>query len=109
MSTNKPAPAQIEAAKNLLQKEGYEIKKPRPDPRIGDVVRIKGSGKTFDALIVFHETSDADYQYGGVEVSTGDYCHIYTENLWIDREEWAKDDGQYTVIGHVNLDKWIKK
>lgn len=107
----------IEEAKKLLQKEGYEVKKKRPDPRIGDIVRIKESDgiltKVYNILITFHQTDNAApddmYDYGGVEISKGRYRDMDTEPIWIDRDEWAENDGKYTVIGHVDLDKWIKR
>ena len=104
----------INAAKKLLEKAGYTVTMNRPDPRIGDVVRFKSSDSTYeDMLITFHQldpaTADDVYDFGGVIVSEKRYADIYTEPCWIDRDEWAKDDGTYEVIGHVNLDKWIKR
>lgn len=107
------AKARIAAAKKLLEAEGYTLTKKRPDPRIGDVVRFYGDDGDHDVLITFHQTDDATpddvYDFGGVIVSEQGYADQYTEACWIDRDEWAKDDGQYEVVGHVNLDKWIKR
>jgi len=102
---------EINAAMKLLKQEGYTVTKKRPDPRIGDVVRFTDDDGTYDVLITFHvlgRNEDA-YEYGGVTVSEQDYKDQYTEACWIDRNEWAKDDGQYEVIGHVDLTKWTKR
>lgn len=104
----------IRAALKLLEKEGYTVTKKRQDPRIGDVVRFKcDEGEPYDVLITFHQTDNSydgdQYDFGGVIVSEMKYADQSTDAIWIDRNEWAKDDGQYEVIGHVNLDKWIKR
>lgn len=105
--------ARIAAAKKLLEAEGYTLTKKRPDPRIGDVVRFHEDDGDYDVLITFHQTDaaerDESYDFGGVIVSEQGYDYQDTDNLWIDRNEWVKDDGQYEVVGHVNLDKWIKR
>lgn len=113
--------AQINAAKKLLEKEGFTVTKTKPgyeviqkrtDPRIGDVVRFH-MDMNCDVLVTFHQTDDAStddvYSFGGVVVSEQNYNDMHTEHFWIDRNEWAKDDGKYEVIGHVDLDKWIKR
>lgn len=94
----------------LLKQQGYTVTKVRPDPRIGDVVRFHGEGP-YDVLITFHELgrNEDAYEYGGVVVSEQKYIDQCSEALWIDRNEWAKDDGQYEVIGHVDLTQWIKR
>ena len=105
----------IEAAKKLLERKGYTVKANRPDPRIGDVVRFRdeaGSdgGKLKTVLITFHQIKpsalDDVWAFGGVYVHSGTYEAMYTEPVWIDSVEWAKDDGQYEVIGHVDLSKF---
>jgi hypothetical protein len=106
--------AQINAAMKLLKKEGYTVNKKRPDPRIGDVVRMEGDrGELIDLLITFRQIDSATledvYEYGGIVVSEQTYMDQYTDSMWIDRNEWAKDDGQYEVVGHVDLTKWIKR
>ena len=108
----------IQTAVDLLKKNGYTVTKKRADPRIGDVVRMRDEltdGVPDEVLITFHRTdpdpanTDDVYDFGGVIVSKQNYDHQYSEALWIDRKEWAKDDGQYEVIGHVNLDKYVKE
>lgn len=106
--------AQINAAMKLLKNEGYTVNKKRPDPRIGDVVRFNcDSEGPYDVLITFHQTTPANnmdcWDYGGMEIIERPYDNMNTEACWIDRNEWAKDDGQYEVIGHVDLTKWIKR
>lgn len=100
----------IAEAKALLTANGYEVKSRRPDPKIGDVVRFRDDG--MDVLIAFHQTDAIErgdeYVFGGVPMHIGGYDDIYTEPMWIDRNEWAKDDGQYEVIGHVDLTKYTK-
>ena len=107
------AKARIAAAKKLLEAEGYTLTKKRPDPRIGDVVRFYGDDEDYDVLITFHQLDDATpedtYDFGGVIVSERKYEYQHTDSMWIDRDEWAKDDGQYEVVGHMNLDKWIRR
>lgn len=103
----------ILAAKKLLESKGYTVKVNRPDPRIGDVVRVWAwedkRGVLCDMLVTFNQTDstgpDDVYRFGGVYVHCGTYEAMYTELVWIDSEEWAKDDGQYEVIGHVDLSK----
>ena len=111
MPTKKPLT--VAAAKKLLEANGYTVNKRREDPKIGDVVRMDdGDGKTMDILITFHQTDitgpDDVFTYGGVEVAVGTYHQLYTEPCWIDRDEWAKDDGQYKVVGHVDLSGFTK-
>jgi hypothetical protein len=102
----------ILAAKKLLESKGYTVKAVRPDPRIGDVVRIweNGGGVLCNMLVTFNQTDstgpDDTFRFGGVYVHSGTYEAMYTEPVWIDSEEWAKDDGQYEVIGHVDLSKF---
>ena len=113
MST-KTSKTAINAALKLLKKEGYTVEKKRPDPRIGDVVRMHYDDGTFDdVLITFHQLDrngpDDVFPFGGVVVSERKYNDQYTEAMWIDENEWARVDGQYEIIGHVNLDKWIKR
>ena len=109
MATAKKSP--IQTAVDLLKKNGYAVTKKRADPRIGDVVRFRD--EKADLLITFHQTDrqtpDDSYTFGGVIVGRNVYAKLYVDNLWIDRNEWAKDDGQYEVIGHVNLDKYVKE
>lgn len=100
----------IEEAKALLLASGYSVKSNRPDPRIGDVVLIASEGH--EVLITFHQapgaTMDDVYVFGGVVVSRANYSDQNTDTYWIDRNEWAKDDGQYKVVGHVDLTKYTK-
>ncbi len=112
MPTKKPLT--IAASKKLLEANGYTVNKCREDPKIGDVVRMgRDNGDTMDILITFHQTDDATdddiFDFGGVEVAVGTYKQLYTEPCWIDRDEWAKDDGQYQVVGHVDLSEFTKK
>ena len=110
MTTKKQDPT--EAAKKLLESKGYTVKANRPDPRIGDVVRFKDAQnlELYNMLVTFHQTDstgpDDVYRFGGVYVHSGTYEAMYTEPVWIDSVEWAKDDGQYEVIGHVDLSKF---
>ena len=111
MPTKKPLT--IAASKKLLEANGYTVNKCREDPKIGDVVRMgRDNGDTMDILITFHQTDDATdddiFDFGGVEVAIGTYDQLYTEPCWIDRDEWAKDDGQYQVVGHVDLSGFTK-
>lgn len=106
-------PKSITAAKKLLESNGYEVKMKRPDPKIGDVVRFDTDEDGIcDVLITFHQTDDTTiddvYDFGGVVVSEGRWDDLNTDAHWIDREEWAKDDGQYTIVGHVDLSKYTK-
>ena len=101
----------IEAAKKLLESKGYTVKTNRPDPRIGDVVKFKDDyAKLNTMLVTFNQTDstgpDDVYRFGGCVVHSGTYEAMYTEPVWIDSVEWAKDDGQYEVIGHVDLSKF---
>ena len=100
----------IEDAKALLLASGYTIKRNRADPRIGDVVWMAPGGQ--ELLITFHQTDDATkadvYDFGGVIVSVTNYANQDTEIFWINRNEWAKDDGMYKVVGHVDLTKYTK-
>jgi hypothetical protein len=103
----------IEAAKKLLESKGYTVKANRPDPRIGDVVKVwdeAGMKVLHTMLVAFHQTDstgpDDTYHFGGVYVHSGTYDAMYTEPVWIDSVEWAKDDGQYEVVGHVDLSKF---
>jgi hypothetical protein len=110
MSRKKQDP--ILAAKRLLESKGYTVKTNRPDPRIGDVVRFRDdtSDTLNSVLITFHQTEptgpDDSFVFGGVHIHSGTYDTMFTESMWIDSEEWAKDDGQYEVIGHVDLSKF---
>jgi hypothetical protein len=108
----------ILTAVDLLKKNGYTVTKKRADPRIGDVVRFRDEltdGVPDEVLITFHQTepdpgnTEDVWDFGGVIVSKKKWVEQYTEAMWIDRNEWAKDDGQYEVIGHVNLDKYMKE
>lgn len=109
MSKTNPASdrAAINRAKRLLEKNGYTVAKYRPDPRIGDVVRFHEGDKPYDVLITFYQTDSVTpedvYAFGGVQVGRGTYLQLCTEPLWIDQNEWQKDDGQYEVIGHIDL------
>lgn len=102
----------IEAAKKLLESKGYTVKTNRPDPRIGDVVRFRddASDTLNTVLITFHQTKpsalDDVWAFGGVHIHSGAYDDMFTESMWIDSVEWAKDDGQYEVVGHVDLSKF---
>ena len=112
MPTKKPLT--VAAAKKLLEANGYTVNKRREDPKIGDVVRMDdGDGKTMDILITFHQTDitgpDDVFTYGGAEVAVGTYKQLHIEPCWIDRDEWARDDGQYQVVGHVDLSRFTKK
>lgn len=100
----------ITAAKNLLERSGYSVKKKRDDPKIGDVIRFyDGCSDPYNVLITFHQTkpdnADDVWDFGGVIVSEGLYEDMNSDACWIDRNEWARDDGQYTVIGHIDLSK----
>ena len=98
MATAKKSP--IQTAVDLLKKNGYTVTKKRADPRIGDVVRFRDLD--MNVLITLHDPASTNYKFGGVVISKRTV-------RWIDRNEWAKDDGQYEVIGHVNLDKYVKE
>ena len=107
--TKKKTP--IEAAKALLEKNGYTVKAIRPDPKIGDVVRTyEDDGSYNDVLITFREIDNSahgdGFEFGGVAVSEAKREDQYPDMLWIDSAKWAKDDGQYQVIGHVDLSKF---
>ncbi len=95
----------IQTAVDLLKKNGYTVTKKRADPRIGDVVRVRDDDA--DVLITFHDITVTTYVFGGVVIAKG--VTPESDAYWIDRNEWAKDDGQYEVIGHVNLDKYVKE
>jgi len=103
----------IAEAKALLTASGYEVKAKRTDPKIGDVVRMYQDDESpEDVLITVHQTDShtaADvWNYGGVVVACGKYDDLYTDFIWIDRNKWAKDNGAYEVIGHVDLTKYTK-
>jgi mRNA-degrading endonuclease YafQ of YafQ-DinJ toxin-antitoxin module len=107
MTKKKPTPSVIRSAKTLLEKNGYTVRKLRPHPQIGDIVRFRDTTTPMDVLIVFHQTDDATpedvYDFGGVQVGRGTYQQLYTEPLWVDREEWQKDDGAYKIVGRIDL------
>jgi hypothetical protein len=111
MATKKKDP--IAEAKALLTASGYEVKAKRPEPKIGDVVRMyQDDESTEDVLITVHQTdshsADDVWNYGGVVVARGKYDDLYTDFMWIDRNLWAKDDGDYEVVGHIDLTKYTK-
>lgn len=93
----------IERALKLVEANGYTVTKKRHDPQIGDVVRCREEGR--DVLITLHDTESTRLPFGGGEIMKGP--NIYMNHIWIDANLWAKDKGHYTVIGHVDLSKFV--
>jgi len=99
----------ITAAKRLLERNGFEVKVKRPEPRIGDIFQIDG----YKVLITFHQLNstgpDDTYYWGGVKVHESNYENSYREPLWIDSEEYHSNPNSYKYLGNIDLSEAISK
>lgn len=99
----------ITAAKRLLERNGFEVKAKRPEPRIGDIFEIDG----YKVLITFHQLDsvgpDDTYRWGGVKVHEGFYKDMYTEALWIDSEKYHSNPNSYKYLGCIDLSEALSK
>jgi hypothetical protein len=99
----------ITAAKRLLERNGFEVKVKRPEPRIGDIFDIDGHA----VLITFHQLDSAGdgdtFYWGGVKVHEAKYEESHWESMWIDSEKYHKDPNSYKHLGHIDLSKAMSK
>lgn len=87
----------------LLEKKGYKVAKPLPSVTYGMVVHSKSDDTTF--VITVFDKDGGDCRWGGTVIgeATGG-----TDLLWIDDRDWNASTGEYTIIGKVDLSKFIK-
>lgn len=96
----------------LLKKQGYKVIDPQPDVRIGDVYEIEG----IPVLITLYDNGDHYDKTGSTEVFRwGGYPLQDMDMLFEDRclesmwmEESSRLNGEYKLLGHVDLSNWIK-